>query len=185
MANVADNVTAGKPSTSGAIWAAIAGSATLPDDTVDALTGFSCLGYCSEDGVTNSTDLETESVKAWGGDIVLTTQTSKEDKFKFKLIEALNADVLKLVFGSGNVSGALSTGLTVNANSKDLDEMSIVIDMILRDSTAKRIVIPNCKVTEISEITYSDSDAVGYEVTMSCTPDATGNTHYEYLKASA
>ena len=56
--------------------------------------------------------------------------------------------------------------------------------MILKDNATKRIVIPRAKVTEIGEVVYSDSDAVGYEVTLTCVADASGNTHYEYIKAA-
>lgn len=181
MANVASNVSAGKPKTTGAIWAAPKGT-TLPTDTATALdAAFKCLGYCSDDGLTNTTDLETEEIKAWGGDTVLTIQTSKDDKFGFTLIEILNEDVLKFVFGSQNVTGSISTGLTVTVNNDEVEETALVIDMILRDNTAKRIVIPDCKISEFGDITYSDSEAVGYELTTTCMPDESGNTHYEYL----
>ncbi len=184
MANVASNVSAGKPKTTGAIWVAPKGS-TLPTDTATALdVAFKCLGYCSDDGLTNSTDLESETIKAWGGDTVLTIQTSKEDRFGFTLIEVLNEDVLKFVYGSTNVSGALSTGLTVTANNADVEEVAIVIDMIMRDNSAKRIVIPDCKISEFGDVVYSDSEAVGYETTVTCMPDSSGNTHYEYIKSA-
>lgn len=184
MANVASNVSAGKPKTTGAIWVAPKGS-TLPTDTATALDpAFKCLGYCSDDGLTNSTDLESETIKAWGGDTVLTIQTSKEDRFGFTLIEVLNEDVLKFVYGSTNVSGTLSTGLTVTANNADVEEVAIVIDMIMRDNSAKRIVIPDCKISEFGDVVYSDSEAVGYETTVTCMPDSSGNTHYEYLKSA-
>ena len=184
MANVASNVSAGKPKTTGAIWVAPKGS-TLPTDTATALdAAFKCLGYCSDDGLTNSTDLESETIKAWGGDTVLTIQTSKEDRFGFTLIEVLNEDVLKFVYGSTNVSGTLSTGLTVTANNADVEEVAIVIDMIMRDNSAKRIVIPDCKISEFGDVVYSDSEAVGYETTVTCMPDSSGNTHYEYIKSA-
>ena len=183
MANTALNVSAGKPKATGAIWVAPLGT-TLPEDTNTELTGFECLGYCSDDGLTNSTDLESETIKAWGGDTVLTIQTSKEDKFGFTLIEVLSVDVLKFVYGSANVSGNLTDGITLTANNQDVEEKSVVIDMIMRDNTAKRIVIPTCKISEIGDITYSDSAAVGYEITVACTPDEAGNTHYEYIRKS-
>lgn len=183
MANVS-NVTAGKPNTSGAIYYAAVGT-TLPNDTTDALTGFSELGYASEDGITNTNSPETEVIRAWGEDAVLTVQQSKDDTFQLKLIEALNTDVLKAVYGSANVTGTLATGVEVEVNSSEADANSWVIDMIMRDNTAKRIVIPNGKITEVGDIVYADNEAVGYEITITCLPDSTGNNHYEYMKAAS
>lgn len=183
MANTAANVSAGKPKVTGAIWTAPLGT-DLPEDTSEALDGFACLGYCSDDGLTNSTNLESETIKAWGGDTVLTIQTSKEDTYGFKLIEVLNVDVLKFIYGDDNVSGSLSSGIVLKANNQELPERVIVIDMIMRDNTAKRVVIPSCKIKEIGDIVYSDSEAVGYEITVACTPDSDGNTHYEYIRKS-
>ena len=180
--NTASNVSAGKPNIAGAIYVAPKGTA-LPTTTSEALNAaFKCLGYVSEDGLTNSTGLESEKKKAWGGDTVLVIQTSKDDSFKFTLIEALNTDVLKYVYGSDNVSGDLTNGLTINVNNKDVEEHALVIDMVMRDNTAKRIVIPDGKISEVEDIVYSDSEAVGYGTTLECIPDSDGNTHYEYLK---
>lgn len=183
MSTVA-NVSAAKPKTGGAIYVAPIGTA-LPTDATTALNAaFSQLGYVSEDGLTNATEMEVESIRAWGGDTVLITQTSKEDTFAFTLIEMLNVDVLKLVYGSTNVTGTLQNGITILANAKDLDDWCIVIDMVLRGGVLKRIVIPIAKVTEIGEISYVDNDAVGYETTLTCQPDASENTHYEYIQAT-
>lgn len=184
MANTASNTSAGKPNVSGAIWVAPTGT-TLPTDTTTALdAAFACLGYCSEDGLTNATNLESEVIKAWGGDSVLSIQTSKDDTFGFTLLEVLNVDVLKFVYGSANVTGTLATGITIQANNADVEEKAIVVDMVMRDGAAKRIVIPSAKISEVGDITYSDSEAVGYETTVQCIPDSSGNTHYEYILKS-
>ena len=182
MANIASNVSAGKPKISGAIYAAPVGT-TLPQDTATELDeAFKALGYCSDDGLTNGTNLETTDIKAWGGDTVLNIQTSKDDTFQFTLIEVLNSDVLKFVYGADNVSGDLDEGLTVTVNNADVDEVALIIDMVMRGNVAKRIVIPDCKISEIADIVYSDNAAVGYQTTVTCMPDNEGNYHYEYLK---
>lgn len=175
------NVTAAKPKVGGGIYSAPLGTALPTDATTDLNKAFKNLGYVSEDGVTNSDERSTDDIKAWGGDTVNTVQTEKKDTFKYTLIEALNIDVLKEVYGDSNVSGTLATGITIKSNSKELEAHSIVIETVLTDNALKRIVLPNAKVTEVGEITYGDSDNVGYETTVTCYPDSDGNTHYEYI----
>ena len=180
--NNASLVSAGKPKVGGAIFVAPKGT-TLPTDTDSELnSAFANLGYVSDSGVVNSTSLEVNKVKAWGGDTVLITQTSKEDTYKYTLIEVKNVDVLKFIYGSENVTGDLESGLAIKANSKQLPDVSIVIDMILSDNTAMRVVIPSASISDVGDITYTDGDPIGYETTVDCTPDSDGNTHYEYLK---
>ena len=185
MGNVASNVSAGKPKPTGAIHVAPKGT-TLPTSTNEALdAAFKDLGYCSDDGLTNGTNLEVQKIKAWGGDTVLVIQSSKEDTFGFKLIEVKNLDVLKFIYGSSNVTGSLASGLTIKVNNTDVEEVSIVIDMIMSGNTSKRIVIPTAKVSEVSDIVYGDEEAVGYDTTVDCIPDSSGNTHYEYMLESS
>lgn len=185
MANNAGNVTAGKPAIGGAVFRAAAGT-TAPTDATTALAAdFKALGYCSEDGLVNANSPSMTNIKAWGGDTVLVIQEEKEDTFELTLIEVLNEDVLKAVYGSTNVTGSLAQGLTVTANAKEPEEGVWAIDMVMSSKTVKRIVIPHGKISEIGDITYSDGDAVGYEITITAVPDTSGNTHYEYLKQTA
>ena len=139
------------------------------------------LGYVSEDGLTNSDTRDSESVKAWGGDTVLNVLTSREDTFGFTLIESINVDVLKMVYGDENVTGDLASGIAIKANSNCDTEAAYVIDMILKNNVLKRIVIPDAKVSEVGDIGYKDAEATGYETTLTCMPDNDSNTHYEYI----
>lgn len=176
------NVTSAKPKVGGAIYTAPLGT-TLPTDATTALDeAFKSLGYISEDGMTNSNSPSSESIKAWGGDVVNTLQKEKEDTFSYTLIEALNIDVLKEIYGSGNVTGTLEDGITIKANAKELEEHCIVVETILKNNILKRIVLPVAKVSEVGDITYADGDNVGYETTVQALPDEKGNTHYEYIK---
>lgn len=183
MADV-NNVSYGKPLTDGAISTAPLG-ATLPTDATTKLdTKFKSLGYVSEDGITNENSPESEKIKAWGGKTVLVSQTEKPDTYQFTLIEVLNLDVLKVVYGDENVSGTLKTGITIKANAKPMQARCFVIETLLNGDTIKRMVIPNGVISEVGEISYKDDEAIGYETTIECLPDKDGNTHYEYIKGA-
>ena len=185
MAQTVGNVSAGKPAIGGAIYRAASGTTAPTDATTALASDFKSLGYCSEDGLTNSNSPSSSDVKAWGGDRVLNIQEEKPDTFQFTLIEVLNDNVIKAIYGSANVSGTLSDGLEVQANADEQEEAVWVIDMVMNSNTIKRVVIPHGKISEIGDISYTDTDAVGYEVTVTALPDTDGNTHYEYLKQTA
>ena len=176
------HVSAGKPKVGGAISTAPVGTAVPTDATTELDKALINLGYISEDGLTNENTRESENIKAWGGDVVASLQSEKEDKFTYTLIEISNINVLKEVFGQGNVTGTLETGITVKVNAAELEERLIVIDMILNGGVLKRIVIPKGKIVELGETVYKDDEVAGYEVTVQALPDSEGNTHYEYLK---
>jgi hypothetical protein len=182
MANTATNVTTGKPNISGAVYVAPIGT-TLPTDATTALdNAFVCLGYVSEDGLENNNDMDVSAIKAWGGMIVYRSLNELDDNFVLTLIESENTDVLKAVYGSNNVTVDASGNVTVAVKADDPEENVWVFELALRNSRAKRIVIADGAITAREAITYNDSDAVGYGITVSAYPDTNGETHKEYLE---
>ena len=181
--NNATNVTVGKPKVGGAVYWAPLGS-SLPTSAAASLdAAFKPLGYVSEDGVTNNNSPESDKVKAWGGDTVLTLQTDRPDTFSMTLLESLNVNVLNVIYGANNVVEA-GGAITVKATAEEMTFGSWVIDMVVRGSRAKRIVIPNGTITELGDIAYKDSEATGYAVTITDVPDTNGVYHYEYVAAA-
>lgn len=183
--NNAQNVSVTKPKVGGAIFVAPLGT-ELPTDATTALdVAFENVGYISEDGVVNTNSPDTDTIKEWGGASVGKIDNGKDDTWQFTMIEALNLAALKLVYGPDNVSGTLKEGITIKANSNEQADVCMVIDMILKGGALKRVVLPSAGVSEVGEVTYAATSAIGYQTTLLATPDAEGNTHYEYIKSAA
>ncbi len=185
MANTATNVSTGKPKVTGGVWVAPLGS-TLPTDATTALdAAFVCLGYVSDDGLENANEMDVSDIKAWGGNIVYRSLTELTDNFSLALIESENEDVLKTVYGDANVTTDLDGNITVNVKAEDPQEQVWVFELTLRGGRARRIVIPDGAVTSREPITYNDSDAIAYGITVSAYPDSSNVTHKEYTEAAS
>lgn len=184
-ANDSSLASVAKPVAAGAISSGTTKLALPTDPVSNIAAGFVKLGYVSEDGLTNGLDTNVENIKAWGGDTILTVRTSRTETFKFTLVQALDVDVLKEIYGQDNVTGDLITGITVKHNGNELPRRAFVIDMLMTGNAVKRIVVPTGQVTEVGSVVYVDGSAVGYETTVTCFPDAQGNTVYEYIKKKA
>ena len=184
MANNAANVSFGKPKASGAIFIAPAGT-TLPTDGTTALAAaYKNMGYISEDGYVQSIETDTTNVKAWGGDTVLTSQSSYNETHTVNFIET-NIDTLKTIYGASNVTEAGNT-ITVHSTGKELGECVLVIEIALTGGRVRRIVVPRAKLVDRSgDITFSDSDAIAYPAKFSASPNTDGNYHIEYISTVA
>lgn len=183
----ASKVSVGKPVGGGAVYAAPIDtvSSKIPKDARAQLDpAFKALGYVSEDGLTNGIETDTESITAWGGDTVLTVATSRSESFSLTLIQVLDIDVLKEVYGPDNVTDS-SGALTVKHSGAPLPARVWAFDIALTSGQIKRIVVPHGRISEVGDTVYKDDEAIGYEVTISCAPDEHGVTAYEYIAAPA
>ena len=177
----ARNVAVGRPNleVSGGILVAPTGS-DRPEDAETSLDpAYVPLGYVGEDGVTETSERSTEEIRAWGGVKVRTVQTEYGCSISLTLIESRRAETLRAVFGDDNVAVAGGV-ITVKRNEKVLPHRQWVIDMKDGDH-ARRLDIGYGQITEVGDVTYSDGEAISYEVTISCDPDDNGDSLIEYL----
>jgi len=176
------NISVAKPKVGGSIKVAPLGT-PIPESALAELNpAFENLGYISDAGLTNSSNTETQAIKEWGGSTVMNVQVSKEDTFQYSLIEALNINVLKHVYGDENVTGDLTEGVTIISNNSQQQKHVVVIDMVLQGGYLKRIVIPKGSVTNVDTITYAINTPIAYTTTLFCAPDENEVTHYEYIQ---
>jgi len=182
MANTAANVLVGKPLATGGVLIGPTGTSLPTNATTAPDAALLGAGYIGSDGVVETNDDSTQKITAWGGDTVRVVRTEYELTYKFTLIETASAP-LKLFYGSDNVT--VAEGLTTVEVNGTLDDSQVFVLEIKDNGKKVRIVIPSGTVTKREDVSYTDSDAVGYGVTISCTPDESGNSAYKYISADS
>jgi len=185
VTNTVGNVLQGAPVTTGGVLIDLVGTATLPTTATATATGFTALGYVGEEGLTETINRTTDKIKAWGGDVVKVTQSEFSVTYGFTLYETQNANVLKAVFGSANVTSTpgdtdQGTLQAVKVNSTTRAKLPMVFDMV--DGLARiRLVVPAGQVSLSGDLTYTDAGVVGYPCTVEAFADGSGNQAYHYL----
>lgn len=187
MTQTAANVIAGSPLVTGGILTAVKGTALPTSETTALNVAFKALGYAGENGLEPSGDATSlKDIVAWGGDIVASLVENKSiTRFKATLIETMNSDVAKYVFGAANVTttaavaGTSGTKLAILDKGDDILIQPFVFDMKYQGKKA-RIVAPLARGNITQELAWTDSDLTGYEVEWTCLPDPSGVRVYRY-----
>lgn len=184
MPNSVANIVAGKPKVSGGVYTGDLSTA-LPTDASTALDpALKSLGYAGDAGLVFSPSRDVTGVNAWGGDHVADLQTGYTETYKVTLIESLNPDVNKAVYGDGAVVVTAATAehggqLAISRNGSLPPTKLWVFDMGY-GTYARRQVLPIARITDVGDISYTDGDVIAYEVTITSYADADGNFSYEY-----
>ena len=182
---MANDVLVGAPLlATGGVQAADPVTATLPTDADSTLTGFTALGLIGEDGLTETADRSTEQIRAWGGSLARVVQTEFGLSYTFQFLET-TPDVLREIHGVDNVESDTTTTPGVEAISIQLNQGTLpnrVYVFEMKDGDARiRVVLPNAQITAVGDISYTHSDVVRYEVTITAYPDESGNEGYKYI----
>lgn len=187
MPNVSD-VRVGAPDqkTTGAIKHAPIGT-TLPSLSSISKAGVTLDGafvgneYVSEAGLTLSPSISTADIKDWSGSIVRKLLDSFDGTLSWTMIST-DKNALEVAFGSSYVTSNTATtahGAQVQAalGAHLPDPQSWVF--LMKDGDARIvIVVPDGQITEVGDVTFVSSDAVGWNVTLSCYPDSSGECIY-------
>lgn len=175
MTTTASNV---EVAVTGEVSFAPAGS-TLPTDATTALdAAFAGLGYNSSDGIDEQIDEQRNTITAWqNGDEVRSVKSSQSVTYSFTMLET-NADTLDVYYGEGSYSAG-----TVQVKGDAKTRGCWVIETY--DGTKKlRIVIPDGEITARGTVKRAGTDAVMYQVTVTCYPvSGVKATHYRGVVA--
>lgn len=144
--------------------------AAAPTGTGGATTGFAGLGYVSEDGVTETRDRSTDTIKAWqNSDTVRTVVTDSSLTYSFTLLET-NRSTVELFYGT-DVTESASEGDFVIVPSNTGGRRSFILDVVDGDELL-RTYVPQGEVTEVGDRVYASGEPIGYEVTITAYNDS-------------
>ena len=185
------NVTLSKPGASanksGYIWVAPLGTATPTDATSELDAAFVGLGYLSEDGLTEPASFEPgDDIVAAGGDTVAQADPTFSKTWTGTCIESLNEDLLKVAYGSANVtvkaaSASADGSITVKEQAGDLEHHAIVIDEILKDGRKRRNVMADATFLITGDISHVHTALVNFDFTINAYPTATQPAQTQYI----
>lgn len=166
MANDAANV---QVAVSGKASVAPTGTTAPTDSTTALAAGFTDLGWISNDGITEAYSDDTTEIRGNDGTVLRRIITGSAATLHLTLLES-KSDVLELYHKGGTVSGT-SGAFKIDVKAPNTDPRSFAFD-VLDGTEHLRIYVPNGEVTERGDIIYRNSEAIGYEVTISCYPNA-------------
>ena len=137
--------------------------------------------YVSEDGLTLAPSISTTDIKEWGGTTVRKVLESFDGTLSWTMIST-NASAMKVAFGDDYVTAQAATQTDGNKTMTSLGAhlpapKSWVF--LMKDGDARIVIlVPNGQVTEVGEVTFAANAAVGWNVTLACYPDESGECVY-------
>lgn len=185
------NVTFSKPGVSanksGYIWVAPLGTEIPSDATTELGAAFVGLGYLSEDGLTEPATYEPgDNIVAAGGDTVAQADPTFTKTWTGTCIEALNEDLLKVAYGSANVTVTRkdSTGdgvITVKEQAGEIEHHVIVIDEMLKGGRKRRNVMADATFLITGDISHVHTSLVNFEFTINAYPTDSHPAQTQYI----
>ena len=139
---------------------------TLAEIVADTKNKAASLGYVDEDGVTVSTSTDSDDKQEWGGGTVGSPITSYTETVQVGFLESRDS-VLKTVYGDDNVS--TDGGVTTVRHNQNFGRPHLfAFDSVVSDTKVKRTIVPQGTINERDDVTYNNSDLVGYKPTIKC-----------------
>lgn len=164
----ASNVTNARPNYTGAVFSAPLGTDVPTSASEELDTAYRGYGYISDEGLANEFESDSEQIEAFGGDEVLSVQTSYAETFAQGFLEE-NIETKRAFFGDDNVF-ITEEGFAAVHSSAELPYLTWVWDVRLTGGRHKRIVIFEAKVDEREGITHVHGDATVHGTTLRARP---------------
>lgn len=150
----------------GVVAVAPTGSAAPTNGSTALDAAFVDLGYVSEDGVTETRDRSTNTLRGWqNADILREVVTEASLTYAFTMVET-KKETVELFYG--NTVTAATGGIPI-VPAKGAGRRAFVVDVVDGDEFI-RAYIPEGEVTEVGDQVYQSGEPIGYEVTLTAYP---------------
>lgn len=157
----------------GAVLTADTGTTAPTDADASWATGWTDLGYISEDGITEAHDDTTNEINAWqNGDVVRSMITGSSATYQFTVIETTVA-ALELYYKGSTVTGTAGGPAKLEVKAPAAQRRAFGFDVI-DGLNIVRWVVPSGEVTERGDISYVNGDPIGFDLTVTAYPGTDG-----------
>ena len=182
--NQTGNVSVGKGAAGAYAWIAPYGTALPTDNTTPiSTTGYKVLGFIDENGVTFADSTSPTDYNDMSGNAIATTPGAVTKTAAFVPVE-LKKSTLDIIYGAANVTDSEGV-IEYTDKGPDQTLWTIVFDFVLGGSRKWRVVVPQCRLKELADLTINYQTLVGRQNTMAVLYDSTIQGYYKgYLDST-
>lgn len=182
--NQTGNVSVGKGAAGAYAWIAPYGTALPTDNTTPiSTTGYKVLGFIDENGVTFADSTSPTDYNDMSGNAIATTPGAVTKTASFVPVE-LKKSTLDIIYGAANVEDADGV-IEYTDKGPDQTLWTIVFDFVLGADRKWRVVVPQCRLKEMADLTVNYQTLVGRQNTMAVLYDSTIEGYYKgYLDST-
>ena len=181
--NQTGNVSVGKGAAGAYAWIAPYGTALPTDNTTTIASTYKVLGFIDENGVTFADSTSPTDYNDMSGNAIATTPGAVTKTAAFVPVE-LKKSTLDIIYGAANVEDSEGV-IEYTDKGPDQTLWTIVFDFVLGADRKWRVVVPQCRLKEMADLTINYQTLVGRQNTMAVLYDSTIQGYYKgYLDST-
>ena len=181
--NQTGNVSVGKGAAGAYAWIAPYGTALPTDNKTAIAPTYKVLGFIDENGVTFADSTSPTDYNDMSGNAIATTPGAVTKTAAFVPVE-LKKSTLDIIYGAANVEDSEGV-IEYTDKGPDQTLWTIVFDFVLGADRKWRVVVPQCRLKEMADLTINYQTLVGRQNTMAVLYDSTIQGYYKgYLDST-
>lgn len=160
----------------GRVDIAIPGVTPVPFDMSNFGSGFTNLGYISDDGVSEARDEDNEEFIPWQELTPIRSEITRSvATMEFTLWQStLESNGFYYGFDIEDLKKAADGSVVFDEKGKPEIKRHLLVLTVVDGEQARRVIFPNCQVTERQDVTHTSSEITALGVTVTAYPDENG-----------